>query len=144
MLTLAPRLEIVRVRLRSAIKLVYSAQVVEDADHYEAPRNQDVGRGPVPRRCPARDCGGPQVAALQWVRCAFAGDWRFFSLLCAGCRGRRPLRWSAVRFVAGATWFICFFLPYCCIHTAARQFLTFSTKRLLYSEKSIIILHNFN
>ena len=71
-----------RVRLRSAIKLVYSARVVEDADPYGAPRNQDVGRGPVPRRCPAGDRGGPQVAALRWVRCGFAGV-RHLDLVCS-------------------------------------------------------------
>ena len=31
------------------------------------------GRGPVPRRYAVPECGGPQVAALQRVRCGFAG-----------------------------------------------------------------------
>ena len=37
---------------------------------------QSVGRGPVPRRCTGRECGGPQVAALQWVWCGIAHIWQ--------------------------------------------------------------------
>ena len=37
---------------------------------------QSVGRGPVPRRCTGRECGGPQVAALQWVWGGIAQDWQ--------------------------------------------------------------------
>ena len=47
-------------------------------------RKPDVGRGPVPRRDPAVKCGGPQVAALRWVRCGFAEACTRLISICAG------------------------------------------------------------
>ena len=56
--------------------------------------NQDVGRGPVPRRCPGATLGGPQVTALRQRinHCEFAEKQCALGMTPQGRRGRRPLR----------------------------------------------------